>query len=155
MWAQASLPRQMRPWSGAIISMSRLRLPTRSSVFNTCGEERQDDVVIVFLDRALDHVGIVFIGETFGGGDVLAEGVVADEELFFGDVGNHAVRPVEHPGFHEMDIALADVDHLARLDHFDGPAGGVELGFHEALAHGRGEIFSGRQRSTSWQSAPA
>ena len=105
--------------------------------------EGQDDVVVVFLDRLFQHAAVVLIRKTFGGGDVLAEGVVADKELVFGDVGNHAVGPVQHTGFHEMDVPLADVDDVPGLDHFDGPASGVELGFHETLADGRRDDLLG------------
>ena len=54
-----------------------------------------------------------------------------------------------------MDVPLADVDDVPGLDHFDGPAGGVELGFHEALADGRRDDFLGLAALDELAQAPA
>lgn len=117
--------------------------------------EGQDDVVVVFLDRLFQYAAVVLIRKTFGGGDVLAEGVVADKELVFGDVGNHAVGPVQHTGFHEMDVPLADVDDVPGLDHFDGQPVVSNWASMKRLPMVDVMIFSGLQRSTSWHRAPA
>lgn len=49
---------------------------------------------------------------------MLAEGVVGEEDLLLGAVGDHAVGPVEHRGRHELQGALADGEGIARLDAF-------------------------------------
>ena len=107
------------------------------------GRVGQHDVVVVFLDGAHEVALIVLIGIAVAGGDVLAEGVVADKQLVFGDVGDHAVGPVQHAGLLEDDVALADVQLVAALDHFDGPVLAVEVALHGLVAQGGDEDLFG------------
>ena len=103
------------------------------------------DVEVVFLAALQEVGGIVLVGEVLGGGDVLAEGVLGEEDLLFGAVGHHGVRPVEHAGFLEDQSALADGDGIAALDGLHGPVLhllGV-VAFHGLERHGGAEDLLG------------
>ena len=76
--------------------------------------ERREDVGVV-LERLLVELFLVhLVVETERRGVVLAEGVVRHEDVVPGEVGEHAVRPVEHRRFDEDELVRADVDPVAR-----------------------------------------
>ena len=63
---------------------------------------KHEDVGIVLFRFFHEDGEVHFIVKEAGGGEVLAEGIVREEDFFFGAVGDHAVRPVEHGRRHEL-----------------------------------------------------
>ena len=53
---------------------------------------------------------------------MLAEGILAEENLLFLYVGHHGIGPVEHGRFEKKDAPLAYLQHVARLHGPDVPA---------------------------------
>ena len=103
--------------------------------------ERRQDVGVVAL-ALLEEFGLVhFVVEQALVAVVLAEGVVAEQHRVAGHVGHHAVRPVQHRGFHEDQLlAVADIQRVAgfhgvevplrmvvvAVDRVDGVSGAVD-----------------------------
>ena len=107
------------------------------------GRVGQHDVVVVALHGFIKRGAVALVGEAVGGREVVAEGVVAEEHLVFFQVGHHAVGPVQHAGFKEGDVALADVQAISVLDDLDGPSLGIIDVGHGLVAHGRAEDLFG------------
>lgn len=47
---------------------------------------------------------------------MLTKTVVAEKDVFTGHIGEHRVRPVEHGGFDEDELAAAQIQGIAGLD---------------------------------------
>ena len=58
---------------------------------------------------------VYFIVVQFFAGKMLAEAVVAEENIFPGHVGEHGVRPVQHGRFDENKFGVAQVQGVAGL----------------------------------------
>ena len=101
------------------------------------------DVVVVALHGVIKRGAVALVGKAEGTCDVLPEGVVAEEHAVFLEIGHHAVGPVQHAGFEEGYVALADVQAVAVLDDLDGPSLGIiDIG-HGLVAHGGAEDLFG------------
>ena len=112
----------------------------------------REDVGVVLLGLVVEHGEVVLVVEAAAGGEVLAEGVVREEDLLLGAVGDHAVGPVEHRGRHELQRALAEGERVAGLDALVGqvavaglsplrPCGMLVM----TLAFGQCAIMKGRE----------
>lgn len=78
--------------------------------------EGHEDVGIVFLSFEQDGREVVLVIETVRGGQMLAKGVVGEEDFFFGAIGDHTVRPVKHGRRHEGKGTASDGECVACLD---------------------------------------
>jgi len=128
--------RQMTPWSGAIILMSRFIVAHRLQQLADQGRVEVEDVGIVF-GRLVHHVaerGLVV--EPFAGGIMLAEGVAGDEDAVFLEVGEHRIGPVQHLRFEELDGAPAEGELVAALDDRKRPVLAVKM-VDDGLVAGR------------------
>jgi len=85
------------------------------------GAERGQDVGVVFEGFLVELSLVDLVVEHELGGVVLAKGVVAEEDAVRGVVREHAVRPVEHWGLDEDELALAYVEGVAGLDFDEVP----------------------------------
>ena len=88
------------------------------------------DVGVVFLGFEEHGRQIVFVVEALGGGEVLAKGIVGEQDLLLGAVGDHAVRPMKHRCRNELQGAAADIDGIVGVDALIGEiaiAGGESL----------------------------
>jgi len=107
--------------------------------FEHDGGVGQNNVVVIFLGAAQVFAVVAeVINKARGAGNVLAKDVVADQQLVFGNIGHHAVGPVQHAGFLKNDGALADVDAVAAFHGLHGPVFAVEIsghGFKAGLRH--------------------
>ena len=108
----------------------------------------REDVGVVLLGLVVEHGEVVLVVEAAAGGEVLAEGVIREEDLLLGAVGDHAVGPVEHRGRHELQRAFAERERVAGLDAFVGralrplrPCGMLVM----TLAFGQWVIMKGRE----------
>ena len=111
--------------------------------FEHLGRVGQYDVVVVALHGFIKRSAVTLVGKAVGTCNVLTEGIVAEKHLVFFEIGHHAVGPVQHTGFEEGDVALADVQAVAVLDDFDGPSFGIINIGHGLVAHGRAEDLFG------------
>ena len=100
----------------------------------------REDVGVVLLGLVVEHGKVVLVVEAAAGGEVLAEGVVGEEDLLLGAVGDHAVGPVEHRGRHELQGALADGEGIARLDAFVRQVAVARLEALESLRDARDDF---------------
>ena len=101
---------------------------------------KHEDVGVVLLGLVVEHGEVVLVVEAAAGGEVLAEGVIREEDLLLGAVGDHAVGPVEHRGRHELQRALADGEGVACLDAFVGQVAVARLEALEALRDARDDL---------------
>ena len=85
--------------------------------------ERVQDVGVV-LHRLFPQQTLVgLVVEKLFDGEVLAEGVVAEEDVVAGHIGGHRVGPVEHAHLHKHQLlAVADFHAVAGLYHMEVPA---------------------------------
>ena len=60
-------------------------------------------------------MNVYFIVVQFFAGKMLAEAVVAEENIFSGHVGEHGVRPVQHGRFDENKFGVTQVQGVAGL----------------------------------------
>ena len=100
----------------------------------------REDVGVVLLGLVVEHGEVVLVVEAAAGGEVLAEGVVREEDLLLGAVGDHAVGPVEHRGRHELQRALAEGERVAGLDALVGQVAVAGLESLEALRDARDDL---------------
>ena len=121
--------------------------------------EGRQDVGVVALALFVQFSLVHFIVEQMFVAIVLAEGVVAEQHRVAGQVGHHAVRPVQHRRFHEDQLlAVADIQRVARfhgvevplrmvvvaVDRVDGVGGAVDRGvrnIRHQLGQGPGVIL--------------
>lgn len=84
--------------------------------------ERGQDVGVVAL-ALFEQLGLIhFVVEQTFVAVVLAEGVVTEQHRVTGHVGHHAVRPVQHWGFHEDQLfAIADIQRVAGFHGVEVP----------------------------------
>ena len=84
--------------------------------------ERRQDVGVVAL-ALFEQLGLIhFVVEQTFVAVVLAEGVVAEQHRVTGHVGHHAVRPVQHWGFHEDQLfTVTDIQRVAGFYGVEGP----------------------------------
>ena len=61
---------------------------------------------------------VYFVVESACGSKMLSESVVGHEEFVFDDVGEHAVWPVEHGCFEELEGSFSQFEFVAVLDCF-------------------------------------
>ena len=101
---------------------------------------KHEDVGVVLLGLVVEHGEVVLVVEAAAGGEVLAEGVIREEDLLLGAVGDHAVGPVEHRGRHELQRALADGEGVACLDAFVRQVAVARLEALEALRDARDDL---------------
>ena len=83
------------------------------------GPVGQHDVGVVLLGLAEELAAVHLIIEALGGGEVLAEAVVGEEDLVLGAVGDHVVGPVHHGRLNKGERAFADREGVARLHALD------------------------------------
>ena len=76
---------------------------------------RPHDVGVVLLGLLHDLAHIVLVVEALGGGEMLAERVVGEQDLIDVGVRDHVVGPMDHRGGHKAQGTLADAEGVARL----------------------------------------
>ncbi len=101
--------------------------------FEYHGRIGQHYIIEIFFDAVVIFAIVsIFVAEAHGAGDVLTKNVVADEQFFFWNVGDHAVGPVQHARFLKDDIALANADAVTTFHCLYGPI----LHVREVSSHG-------------------
>ena len=75
-----------------------------------------EDVGVVFLCLVHHLVDVGCCVEERLGSVVLAEGIIGEQDVVAGHVGEHRVGPVEHRRLDEGQRVLADVERVTRLD---------------------------------------
>ena len=84
--------------------------------------EGRQDVGVVALALFVQFNLVHFIVEQVFVAVVLAEGVVAEQHRVAGQVGHHAVRPVQHRRFHEDQLfTITDIESIAGFHHVEVP----------------------------------
>ena len=81
---------------------------------------QHQDVRVILLRFFHYNMHVVLVVEAAVRGQVLAEGVVGEQDLFLRAVSDHAVGPVEHRRRHEGQRARAEGERLAGLDRLIG-----------------------------------
>ena len=87
----------------------------------------EQDVGIVGRRLVGEYRRIDLIVEPLQGGVMHPEGVLRKEDLLLVEIGKHAVRPVEHPRFHERERAVAEAERFAVFDGRDLPIDGQDF----------------------------
>ena len=77
---------------------------------------RLHDVRVVLARLPHDLVEVILVIKAGRAGEMLAKGIVGEENLVVGVVGDHVVGPVDHGRLHEGERALADAERVTRLD---------------------------------------
>ncbi|MBA7616861.1 hypothetical protein ES703_24163 [subsurface metagenome] len=91
------------------------------NLFRYHAAEGSEDVSIVFHRFLVELLLVDLIIKSEGIGIVLAEGVIGHEDIIPGQVGEHAVRPVEHGCLHKDELSLTDTDLISGLDCMEVP----------------------------------
>ena len=84
--------------------------------------EGHEDVAEVFAHLVPQHGLIDLVCEALRRGQVLAEGVVGQQQLVFGNVGKHAVGPVQHRRLEEGQCLVPQRDRVTAADDLTLPA---------------------------------
>ncbi len=80
------------------------------------GAVEVEDVGIVFHGFLIEFSLVDAVVVHSFAGIVLTKTVVAEKDVFTGHIGEHRVRPVEHGGFDEDELAAAQIQGIAGLD---------------------------------------
>ncbi len=84
--------------------------------------EGRQDVGVVALALFVQFTLVHFIVEQMFVAVVLPEGVIAEQHRVAGQVGHHAVRPVQHWRFDEDQLlTVADIESVASFHHVEVP----------------------------------
>ncbi len=128
-----------RPWSGADEFEFQVEVGDGLEEPGDEAAKGHEDIGVVFL-HLVEVGGRVrgFVVEAGAGGEVGPEAVAGEEDLLLFEQGHHGVRPVEHGGFEEEEVAAAEFDFPAGLDHLKGPFFLV-VAAEAGLAHGGAE----------------
>ena len=103
------------------------------------------DVGVVLVRLVHDLTEVVLVIEAVGAGKVLAEGVVGEENLVVGVIGDHVVRPVDHRRLHEGQRALADAEGVTGLDAMVAEVAEVRGHVLDTLRRGAVDLCPGRE----------
>ena len=85
------------------------------------GRIGKDNIEVVFLDPVEEIALVMLVRIAPGRGNVLAEGVLGEQDFGFRAVGDHAVGPVQHPCFLEDQGMAANGNAVAAFDSLDRP----------------------------------
>ena len=80
------------------------------------GAVEVEDIGIVFHGFLIEFCLVYAVIVHSFAGIVLTETVVAEEDVFAGHISEHRIRPMEHSGFDEDELAVAQVQGIAGLD---------------------------------------
>ena len=95
-----------------------------------------------------------FVIETLAGGPVLSEGVTRYEQAILLEVGEHTVRPVEHPGFDELHGPGSQTDRLSGFHDLKRPVVPVEMIDQVLFSHGRTDDLFGLNQIDDLRCSP-
>jgi len=101
--------------------------PQRVDKSASGGEDASfEDIGVLFDGLLAQLLPVNLVVEAEGGGVVLTEGTVGHQEALAGDVGRHAVRPVQHGDLDRDQLTASEADLVAGLDGLEAP-GLVEM----------------------------